>query len=65
MGQTPVAALRMGLPGTGPPSLVFGPPSLLAHQVFLAHPFYVFGTSSFVTVYEYIRNLYMGVILVY
>ena len=29
-----VAALRVGLSGTGPPSFVFGSPSLLAHPVF-------------------------------
>ena len=35
-----VAAQRVGLPVTGPPSLVFDPPSILAHQPFLclAHP---------------------------
>ena len=42
-----VAALRVGLQGTGPPSLVFGPPSLLAHQVFWPIHFFVFGLSSF------------------
>ena len=31
---SPEAALRVGLPGTGPPSFVFGPPSLLVTQFF-------------------------------
>ena len=28
-----VAALRVSLPNSGPPSLMFGPPSLLVHPV--------------------------------
>ena len=41
------AALRLGLPDTGPPSLVFGPPSLLTPQVFWPNHFFVFGPPSF------------------
>ena len=29
-----MAALRMGLPSTGPPSFMFGPPNLLAYPVY-------------------------------
>ena len=42
-----VAGPRVGLPDTGPPSLVFGPPSLLAHQVFWPSHFFLFGPPNF------------------
>ena len=35
--RTSGGALQVGMPGTGPPSLVFGPPRFLAHSFSLAH----------------------------
>ena len=59
-----MAALRVSLPGTGPPSLVLGPPSSLANQVFWPTHFLCSVHSAFV-VKECINNLYIRVIIVY
>ena len=61
---TPVAALWVGLSGTGPPNLVFSPPSLLARQVFWPTYFFVFGPPSFLAVNKFISNLLNRLIIV-
>ena len=52
-----MAALREGLPGTGPPSLAFGPPSLLARQIFGPSTFLCLALLRFLMVNEFITNL--------